>query len=496
MSTELKDSISAKEFYKLKKQIGIGGKLAEMAISFLEKYFGTNILLEIPPTLQEINPELFNAIETAEKLQALGIIKKIERQPKYSDEPFFYKFSITTQQTANTGSGSDFFSENSAIWRAIGEAVERDLWAKKNDLLKNIQHLSYEKIAGRALNIFKLAGFSEKQKEDTPQLNFNKHTVFGWVPAISLTRSQLGKNILCPAQLINAYYFKKNTPNKEPLLRRCITTGVATASGNLEEAITKGILEVIERDAYIIAYLNKISPPVIDFEYLSYQDEKLEKVYKMFKRYQLEVYLVKLPTDFSANVISAVIVDKSGNGPTFVIGNSAKFDIKSAILSALAEAFSIRLVLKKNWESRKEIALPELKKFKQFDRMFYWAKPENASQLNFMIQGEKVKIDLETEDNFFDTKEKTESKEYYKEKLQLLTKELEKKSYEACYVELSTPAVKKIGLRSVQVIIPDLQPIHLEEEFPCFGGKRLNEVPKITGYIPANELNQAPHPFG
>jgi len=499
MSTELKTTISARKLGKMKQDNGLSDKIAGAAMFFLEKYFGTPLLLDVPPILQEINVELFDAIQVTEKLQTLGIVKSVEKRPKYPDEPFLHRFRITTQKTSNTGSGSDFFSEKAAIWKAIGEATERDLWSTDNPLLKSVITLPYGKIEGRALNIFKLAGFSEDQKKSQPDLVFDKNTPFGWLSATSLTDHTAKEKIFCPVQLVSSHYFRKNVTGqkikKEPILRRCITTGVA-ASGILEEAILKGILEVIERDAYIISYLNKLSPPVIDFEYLSFQDAELEKVFKMFRRYRLEVFLLKVPTDFSVPVISAIILDKTGQGPAFVIGNSAKLDLKSAILGALSEALAIRLSLKNNWTEKENSDFPALDKFGQHDRMAYWAQPQNAPRLDFMTQGEKIKIDLATAVNFFDNGEKIKNKEYYRQKLQELIAELKRKSYEACYVEFSDKAIAELGLHCVQVVIPELQPIHLEEKFPCFGGKRLREIPQILGYVPAEKLNKEPHPFG
>jgi len=499
MPTKLNLAISARELKETKKQGGISGKLAAFAIGFLEKYFGTSLLLKIPSGLEDTEPELFGAIKTAEKLQDLGIIEKIKRRPKYPDEPHLFWVSITNQNLRDVGSGVDFFSEKAAFWKAIGESAERSLWRADNDIFKNVLVLPYEKIKDQALNIFKLAGFSEEQKKSNPRLNFNENTPFGWITATSLTSQKGNKKIFCPAQLVNSHYFREKVTNpetkKEPMLRQIITTGVATG-GNLEEALAKGILEIIERDAYIISYLNKISPPVIDFEYLSFQNEKLEKVFQMFKRYNLEVYLIKLPTDFSVLAVSAVILDKSGKGPAFTIGNSADFNLEDAVLSALSEALAIRLSLKKNWESKKEMDFPDPGKFKQIDRMIYWANPENASRLDFMIRGKKIRIDLSQEANFFESAEKEKNRKYYQKKLQELIHELREKSYEACYFELSNDGVRKVGLRSVQVVIPELQPIHLDEETPCLGGRRLKELPKKNGYTPAENLNQEPHPFG
>ena len=454
----------------------------------------------MPVALQETNPSLFSAIETAEKLQHVGIIKEIKSYSKFSDEPYIYGFYISTQKTRSVASGTDFFSEKTAIWKAIEKAVARDFSTTNNDLLKNIIQLPYEKISNQAINIFNLAGFSEKQRDTIPQLRFNNQTIFGWVPAISLCGHTINKNIFCPAQLINYSYFHRHAAGQnttsEPILRQYTATGIASTFGVLEEALVKGILEIIEKDAYVISYLNKISPPIIDFEYLSFQDEELEKIYKMFKRYNLEVHLVKLPTDFSINVISAIVIDPSGKGPAFAIGNSAEFDLKSAILDALSKALTIRLSLKNDWEIKKAKKLPNLQKTGYVDRMIYWAKPENAPMLDFMTQGEKVKIDLSLKQNFFDSTEKINSKKYHQNKLKKLLSELQKRSYEACYVDLSSLTTKKLDLHCIQIIIPELQPIHPEESIPYHSGKRLHEIPRIFGYTPAEKLNPEPYPFG
>lgn len=499
MPSELKIALPAEELEELKKNTHLGGKIAAAARAFLEKYFGARILLEVPTGLQGMEPKLFPAMETAEKLQALGAIKQIDKRPKFPDEPFVHYFRITTQKTSNTGTGVDFFNEENALWKAIGEATERDLWATDNQTLRNILHLPCEKVAGSALDIFKLAGFSEEQKKQDPRLQFDSKTLFGWTTAVSLTSQYKNKSIFCPAQLINSHYFRENTAafgkGSEPILRRCITTGLATGN-SLEEAIAKGILEVIERDAYIISYLNRLSPPIIDFENLSYQDEELEKIYKSFKRYNLEIHLVKLPTDFPVQVVSAIIIDRSGQGPAWVVGHSAKFDLKSAVIGAAAEALAIRLSLKRDWDKKKNKVLPEKNRFEQTDRMIYWAKMENFEKLAFMTAGEKIQIDLAEEENFFASNEKIKDHNYYQEKLEQLVDELKEKSYEACYVELSGKNIQKLGLRCVQIAIPEMQPIHLEEETPCFGGKRLQEIPKKLGYEPAKETTREPHPFG
>ena len=452
-------------------------EIIKKVIKFLEKYLGSTVLIKIPAELSEIEGVAYEFINTAYKLQKLGVINNIIKIIGYPDEPLMYQYYASSVRKA-TGWGVDFFSKEKALWKSLGEATERYLWYNSDRFFQNRKICSYRDLKGRALNIFSLAGFSEEQKNKHSILQFDENTVFGWIPARFLVSRKI---LFCPVQLVSAYYRDKNT---EPMLRWGVTTGLSTGQ-SLKEAIVKGALEVIERDAFMISYLNKLSPPIIDLEYLSDQDEEIAKIIKNFKRYNLEIYILQLPTDFPVYVNLAILIDRTGLGPAVSVGASANFDFKTALLTSLSESLVVRHSLKNIF--KKKI---DLKKIGREERVVYWAKPENLPKIEFFLKGEKIKIDLSQ--GFYKTKN---NKNNYKEKLRILNTELEKKNYKTCYVELTTKEIKKIGLRCVQVVIPELQPLHLHESIPYFGGKRLKEVPLKFGYQPAKVLNQIPHPF-
>ncbi|MDP1629556.1 MAG: YcaO-like family protein [bacterium] len=452
-------------------------KILKKILKFLEKYFGEPILIKMPTELSEIEGGTYEIINIAYELQKSGIINSIKKRVNYPDEPRIYCYNAPSSGKSY-GSGVDFLSKEKALWKSLGEATERYLWFNSDWFFQGHKIRSYKEMGRRALNIFSLAGFSEEQKNKYPILQYDENTVFGWIPARSLVSK---KNFFCPIQLVSSYYFKQKT---EPMLRWCITTGLATGP-SLEEAVVKGILEVVERDAFMISYLNKLSPPIIDLEHLSSQDEEIAKIIKNFKRYNLEVYVLHLPTDFPVYVNLAIIIDRTSLGPALSVGASADFDFKTAFLDALSESLIVRYSLKNKF--KQEI---NLEKIGHEERIIYWGKIENLPKMEFFLKGESVIIDLSQ--NFYKVEN---NKNYYKEKLKILSEEFEKKNYEACYAELTTKEIKKLGFRCVQAVIPELQPLHLDEVIPYFGGKRLREIPLKFGYQPAEVLNQEPHPF-
>lgn len=489
---KLKFAISAYDILRLQSSNRLIKKAIRVGLSLLEKYFGSQILLDVPKNLQSVDPELFQAISAAFEMKRLGIIDEIRELPKLPDEPFLYRYSALPRHV-NSG-GADFVNQKKALWKVVGETAERYLWSNSYFFFANkLKRLSYGKIKDSSINIFTLAGFSQDQRNRFQALSFDEKTVFGWLPAHSLLS---GQKKWCPAQLISARYFRENVKapgkeeKKEPMLRWIITTGLATGRTK-EEAIAKGILEVIERDAFMISYLNKLSPPIVDLENLAEQDSDLERIMKDYRRYGLEIHLLQLPTDFPVHVYLAIVIDPTGLGPALTVGASADFDLKACIVDALSEAQSVRMSLKRNFQEDTPPA-----GMNRMERLVFWSKKENFSKMNFFLKGQKITLNLEAEKSIYKVKdEKLFYKDYYQKKMELLKKELVKKKCEACYVELSTPEIRNLGLRSFKVVIPELQPMHLNEAIPYFSGRRLTEIPKKFGYKTLSPINREPHPF-
>lgn len=490
---QIRYTARVKDLMRLKKNHKISKKIMAGCIGMLEKFFGSPILVEITGVLQKFSLDTIETVDAINRIYALGILKEAGKLPKSADEPhcFFYRFFTTTGLKST---GADFLSEKKAIWKAYGESIERELWYR-SDLFyrQKIKFTSYKKLRNRALNIFNISGFSIEQKDKLSNLKFNKDTVFGWIHANSIINN---RKILCPVQLLSAKYHKEKVRKTisddkvEPMLRWSVTTGLATGRC-LDEAITKGVMEIIERDSFMVTYLNKLSPPRIDLENLSKQDEDFRRVLQSFRRYNLEVHIIEGVTDFPVYVYFAVIIDRTGLGPAVSVGASADFDKKTCILDALSEAFIVRISLKGLFRNKLDPG-----NINRHGRLLYWSKKENLDKLSFLTSGKIKEINFDNKEKMSASKNSKDSKKYYKEKKQMLAKELKKRNYEACYAELTSKKQgSEFGARSIYVVVPELQPLHLDESIPYFSGERLSKIPKKFGYEPAEDLNKEPHPF-
>ena len=70
-------------------------------------------------------------------------------------------------------------------------------------------------------------------------------------------------------------------------------------------------------------------------------------------------------------------------------------------------------------------------------------------------------------------------------------------NYDVLYKDILVPSLKDLNYSVVKVIIPQMQPVYLDERYPLLGSERLYQVPKILGYESKTEekLNKYPHPF-
>jgi ribosomal protein S12 methylthiotransferase accessory factor len=492
-------------------------KLILKSIKWLEDYFGSRVFLEVPEGLSNFEPEIFPLLDKITQMKNEGMIKgelircpsgikelskKFHLSEFLEDEPSIFLYLIPFR-TKNSAIGKDFFSEKKALQRCIGEISERYNWLYTSSFYENkIKKASYaELIKSKKLvaNIFNIAGFTEEQKKQYEHLQFNENTEFGWIQAHSLLGN---KKVFCPLQLFSSVYYLKKTKFKtkgqdnlsksEPLLRWGTSSGSA-AGGNLESAILGGIMEIIEREAIMVTHLNKISPPQYELESL-YHDKDIKEVLERFSRYNLEVYLFDLPTDFPVFVTAAVVVDRTGVGPALTFGASADFEIKEGILDALAENVSLRFARHK---IKNKINIQN--DLTQSGRVIYWFKQENFSKMDFLFRGKKIKLDINKDKKIFfgeSKKDVHKDKREALKKLDILKKGFIKNECHLYWLETTSPKTRKIGIRTVYAFSPEVQPLHLHETIPYFGGSRLKSVPIKLGYKPAEELNLYPQPLG
>ncbi len=431
---------------------------------------------------------LVDSLEKAAKFvnNNKNIISNIYKVTSYNDEPKIYAYSALyrLKYKYNTDIASGFsFNKQIALMRVLGEGIER--YCLEHYSPRKLVVGTSEEIKFPCLDPLQVTTFSVKQlrKKSFKVFRINKNSEFKWVIGYSISQK---KKKLIPVQLVEMNYTRVKD---EPLILSPISTGAA-AGTSLHSAIYRGICEVVERDAFLISYLNKLSSPHVDLNYIA--DKKINEALLKCNAYRLEMNVIDLTTDSQIPAFAAVLLDKTNVGPALSVGLKAGLNIKESILGAMEEAFLTRFWARDNFMSThydQKLKKQRNNKSKSpKNKAYFWFSADTIKYLDFWLKNNNIrkitKVELNT------------SKE---DNLEKVVKLLGKKNLEILYVDITHPKIKKYGFTVVKVLIPQLQPLYLDEEHPYLGGDRLYEVPVRLGYLKESkkeeQLNKFPHPF-
>lgn len=471
-------------------------KLISEILQKLEKIMrGSLYFHPSTPELLEENSKYAHALAILKKLKKYGIVRTIkEITNRYPDEPNGYVFQVTLageRRVGFGGSGRHMFDRTRALWAATGEAIER--WSLEHFYPENeIIESSYADLKKSKLNIFSLTSFSKKLKrEDHPKYNleFDQHTKFKWIPAYSITEN---KKIYAPLQLFSfkqtASLIKKGGEDSpEPLLVPIISTGAATGQ-NIEQALVHGILENIERDAFMLHWLYQITPTQIDPDTIPHPD--IRRLSQHVERYRFESYLLYLKTDMPGHTVLNVLLDRSGVGPAVCVNAKTSFDLEEAACVALSEGLAVRKLRRQFLEYHSNKKTFDPKKLDHSERLLYWSYTNRIPDIMPFLKGKR--------EHFNTFPIFSERNMNYEERLLALSSFFKKRNMKIVSREIIDPILKKnLGgsITTVMVRIPELQPLHLREVLPAFSKKRLEDFATYLN-IPFKETYTTfPHPF-
>lgn len=417
---------------------------------------------------------------------------RITFEPIFNDEPRLYSLRLFASSTHDHTDGyphlagggysrgvSDDLDE--AVSKVIGELLERyPLTLYRDHDLIRASVKDFKKNGYKFMDPQLLAGFSETQKQKSPDSQFDEQSIFGWIEGTSLPS---GKKVFIPAQLV---FWNYHRAPDEPFLREPITNGAA-GYFSLEGALLSGLYELIQRDAFFIFWLNKITPPRINHSSIS--NQAIHTLLNTCKRYQLQVEILDITADIGIPTFLVILLDTTHKGPAVSLGGGCGNDAEEAIRRALIEALGVRHWTKSRYKEEqsqelKTIPLPE----NQEERMMLWSHHIMQEKLAFFLSGPIKPLSTRS----FSTRNVDE-----KGKLSNLIEFLNRRGreYSIFYYQARHPILKKLGYYSVKVVVPALLPLYTHEAHTPLGAKRIREIPSLLGYEPPKDLNQLPHPF-
>ncbi len=436
---------------------------------------------------------LEECLERAKRLVSdkVGIISKAEILSLPPGEPAVFHArtvpadisSATGYKTMNFGSAIST-NEDIAIIKAVGESVERycSSFIDENNLVRATQ----KELKGKSIDLEKWVLFSEKQYAQ-PNFKYpkiNSDTSLYWTQGFSISQDY---PIWIPASLVYMpYLYRKD----EPIFHNQISTGLACGV-NLASAIYRGILEVVERDAFMIVWHNRLNCPSLDTSNI--EDSYVRSLLDVLDQAPVEYYIKVLTLDIEVTTLLVLVSNKNGCPPHTVIGMAVDLDPLKALGRALEEGILVYLGL-----TRYQRENPVYERDPEYKQVVTPAKhgiihamePELLETVQFLKENRNI-MTLKDLPNYHNVDPVDACK--------LIVELLQKKDLETHVADLTTVDIDDVGFKVIRAIIPGMQPLDLDHAYPYLGGKRIYEVPFKLGLTPKplkeNEVNRDPHPF-
>lgn len=412
-----------------------------------------------------VDPQFGPIIGFTERSPEVEVVREIFQYVSYiQDTTVFSPHGLA--EPNNTGGLA--IDRNKARIAAIGEAIERYCLSLSDP--EDFLSTNYANLDSKALDPVDMSAFSHRQLQKwdlTPESI--RSADYHWTKTREMVT---GEATLIPGQLVYV-------PFSSPTTIRSPTT-IGTAAGvDYESACYRSLCELIERECFMIGYMNKISFPKIDL--LSINDDKITTLKRELEHRGTDIHVFDISLDHPFYTCLTIAVSED-QGPKVHLGLDTDIDMTIAIRGALSEA--LQMSIGNNSVNRLD---DEQEKIRTLDqRAAFWARPSRINDLDFWIDTE-AKVGIQ------------ETVCARSEALDVIEAYLQDMGYRWYVADITTPDIYERGFRVISSVVPSFHPMHLVESFRYLGSDRLYSVPVEAGYRERKhreeELNLTPHPF-
>ncbi|HMY98389.1 MAG TPA: TOMM precursor leader peptide-binding protein [Burkholderiaceae bacterium] len=420
-----------------------------------------------------------------------GVVRLLESFAKDSAEPPVpyiaradianHRFISKREDDADICSGKGITLDEARI-SALGEAVERYSGAVYRP--DEVVYARRSELDGRSLDPVDLVLYHPSQYPALPYAPYEDNRL-GWVSARSLASNE---NVLTPAMAVFMNYRAHDAPE---FLFPITSNGLA-AGRTLLQAVLSAAGEVLERDAFTIAWLNRL--PARRFAATLHPDTDIANIALSYQRRGVDIRLYLLPTDHEMSVFAAVAVEQGPDGPALVFGLGAGWDPVEASRKAVLEVGQVRPALRRRMrrpdaQKRLQVLLSDPREVATIDdHDLLYASPKAMEKAAFWL-------DVAEEPFTFRRRSTLPASTL----LGHLVDWLRSHGSDLLYVNLTPPDMERLGLYTARAILPKFQPIDFGWKERRLGGDRLYQLPATLGFrsrpVRWEELNHDPHPL-
>lgn len=418
----------------------------------------------------------------------INYIKRIEAYPFYffetlTTEPKRDYGNGFVEDGLNFGHGVSFQNPEEAMCKSIFESLERKFAKVYNP--KDLITASYNEIKNKAIDPhkFSLPSGDEFKKGKLPYVKYSADLKLHWKECMQILPGETKAGLL-PASLVYSRYSWKNQKER---IAPILSPGTA-AHMNYRKAILNGLCEVIERDAFMVTWLQQISCPQIEIDISDF--DVASELFKHLTLLGFKISFFNITTDVGVPVVLSVIEHNHlmWNG-TICFGLGCDINPKEALLKSFLECLAgLSNYISFDYENS-EVIVNEESILKKFD----WDNSQYFKHTHFLKNSKhKIKLsDIPSEDRGDTGKN-----------LETLIKILAGKKLEMFALDLTPRNLNDSKACIVRSFIAGLQPMVYDIDCFRLSNRRIYNAKSQMGHsaiskkkFEYDDLNLMPHPF-
>ncbi len=367
-----------------------------------------------------------------------------------------------------------------AITSALGEGCERYAGARVDP--GRITRSAPRYLLGAALGVEDLVPFADDQYRQLRYAVWSQDTPLDWIEGRDMGS---GAPVAVPAIAALMHY----SVHSGPEFLFPITSNGLAAGSSADAAVAAAALEVIERDAFVIGWMQRL--PALRVPFAEIADPTVRRLGAAYERRGVALELYRLATDAPAAVVAAIAVDRVGR-PAVVVGLGCDPEPVVACRKAALEIGQVRPALKARLRD-----------------------PETVARLAELVAHPGRVADIEDHDLLYSHESMTQRLDFWRDcptttaalagglaapsVLEHLVAGLSAIGRRLIAVDLTAPELEALGIHAARALIPGFQPIHFGAAEARLGGTRMYCLPDQLGLptlsrSPAG-LNPDPHPL-
>ncbi|WP_170322678.1 TOMM precursor leader peptide-binding protein [Acrocarpospora macrocephala] len=400
-------------------------------------------------------------------------------------------FKIRSRWRLHEGYWSGHASSYGASERyAVLEGLERHAGVMARGKAVTVYD-TYANLAPDALDPSGLGYHADMYQGNTVYEQFSPDLPMHWVWGYSLRDK---REVLVPEQLV---YYLDQRADERLFVQEC-SNGCASGAC-LEEAILYGLLELIERDAFLLSWFGKARMAEIDPASCANLTVQL-----MIDRVGLQGYDLRLfdtRVDLPVPAITAVAVRRDGGLGTICLAAGASLDPLDAVRAAVCETASyvpsFPTRVEQKLDEAREMAADYWKVTELTHHSLLYGLPEMADKSDFFLKDAPMRSLDELHADWTRQRPLTDN---LSDDVRYLVDLIAGIGSDVIVVEQTSPEQAALGLRTACVITPGLVPIDFG-----WARQRVLHHPRLDAFVArgqngpdqlgATGRHLCPHPF-